>query len=164
MDLINFEVVADEHLSFITALYNDYIRNTTITFHKKELAIEDMKKIIYHNNPRYVSYVIYYQGNLCGYCILGQYRDREAYEDCGEVAIYLDRPYWHKGIGSASIDFLEAKAKANKFHVLLSAISGENKVSIQLFEKKGYTQCAHFKEIGKKFDKVLDVIYYQKIL
>jgi len=30
------------------------------------------------------------------------------------------------------------------------------------FKKSGYTRCAHMKNIGEKFGKILDVVIYQK--
>jgi len=47
---------------------------------------------------------------------------------------------------------------------LLAIISGDNESSVQLFEKSGYEKCAHFKQVGEKFNKILDVVSYQKII
>ena len=50
------------------------------------------------------------------------------------------------------------------FRVLIGIISADNKQSIALVEKCGFEKCAHFKEVGEKFGKILDVVAYQKIL
>jgi L-amino acid N-acyltransferase YncA len=41
-------------------------------------------------------------------------------------------------------------------------ISGENNASIGLFSRMGYNKCAHLKEVGLKFGRKLDIVYYQK--
>jgi phosphinothricin acetyltransferase len=48
--------------------------------------------------------------------------------------------------------------------VLIGMITGENVASIKLFKACGYEKCAHFKEVGQKFNKLLDVVAYQKII
>jgi len=48
--------------------------------------------------------------------------------------------------------------------VLIAGICAENQASISLFEKFGYKKCGLFKEVGYKFDRYLDTIYYQKRL
>jgi len=35
---------------------------------------------------------------------------------------------------------------------------------IKLFEKCGFEKCGHYKEVGEKFDKILDVVSYEKLL
>jgi phosphinothricin acetyltransferase len=46
--------------------------------------------------------------------------------------------------------------------VLVGTLCGENHASIRLMEKSGYSRCAHLKNIGEKFGKLLDVVVYQK--
>ncbi|MGD2035212.1 MAG: N-acetyltransferase, partial [Bacteroidales bacterium] len=55
-------------------------------------------------------------------------------------------------------------AASQNINVLIGIITGTNKPSIALFETCGYEKCAHFRQVGEKFGKVLDVVGYQKIL
>jgi phosphinothricin acetyltransferase len=59
---------------------------------------------------------------------------------------------------------LEEEAGKQNFHTLVASISSDNEHSIKLFERNGYFLCARFKEVGIKFAKVLDLLYYEKIL
>jgi len=43
-------------------------------------------------------------------------------------------------------------------------ISGENAASLSLFRKMGYDQCAHFRRVGEKLGRVIDVIFFQRSL
>jgi phosphinothricin acetyltransferase len=69
-----------------------------------------------------------------------------------------------RGLGGRGAQFIEDVAKSNGIHVLVATICGENEASIRLFERNGYEKCAHFREVGKKFGRWLDVVAYQKIL
>jgi L-amino acid N-acyltransferase YncA len=57
---------------------------------------------------------------------------------------------------------LEKMAAEAGLRNLLGVISGDNQNSIALFEKAGYTKCAHYKNVGEKFNKLLDVVSFQK--
>src|SRR4030042_165072 len=101
---------------------------------------------------------------LCGYVLLAQHKIREAYKDTAEVTIYLHPQEVGKGLGRLAVDYIEAFARTQQFHVLVATICGDNIGSIRLFEQCGYAKCAHYQEVGKKFGQWLDVVAYQKIL
>jgi L-amino acid N-acyltransferase YncA len=62
------------------------------------------------------------------------------------------------------IRYIEKHAKANAFHALLAVLCSENEKSIRLFERNGYNKCAHYRKIGDKFGRFLDIVVCQKIL
>lgn len=125
-----------------------------------------MKEILYSKDPRFNSFAIIDNdnGEIIGHCLICKFKNREAYDICGEVTIYIEKSYLGRGIGKLALDFLEEEARRQKFHALVASISSENERSIRLFESKGYFKCAHFKEVGVKFGKILDLVYYEKIL
>jgi phosphinothricin acetyltransferase len=93
-----------------------------------------------------------------------QHKNREAYDETADVTVYLKNGYTGRGIGSLAIKFIEEYAVRQKIHTLVAGICGENTASIRLFEKNGYRRCAHFKEVGMKLGRRLDVVAYQKNL
>ena len=68
------------------------------------------------------------------------------------------------GIGRQALEYLEREARSVKLFILIGVISGDNVSSIRAFEKAGYVKCAHFRNVGEKFNTVLDVVAYQKEL
>lgn len=161
---VSFLEITEAYLPQVLEIYNHYIENSTATFHIKPLTLEEMRRIVFFTDPRLKTYILLDRENLAGYCILGKYKEREAYDITAEVTIYLHPKYTGRGIGSQALQFIEGVARENRFHSLLSGICGENSASIKLFEKNGYTRCAYYKEVGKKFGRLLDLVYYQKIL
>lgn len=148
----------------VKEIYDYYILNSTATFHTDLISIEELKSVILTGHPKYRSFQIDYEGETCGYCYISQYKKRQAYDRTAEVTIYLKPEYSGKGIGRETLNRLEKIAKSNGICVLIGLISGDNQASIRLFEKCGYEKCAHFKKVGQKFDKILDVVAYQKII
>jgi phosphinothricin acetyltransferase len=161
---IAFEELREECIGEVLAIYNYYILNSTATFHAQVLSLDEMREIVFFENPKYKTYLIKSENDICGYVLLTQFKKREAYDETAEVTIYLKPEYTGKGIGSKALTFIEDVAVRQKFHVLIAGICAENSGSIRLFEKSGYFKCGHFKEVGKKFGKRLDVLYFQKIV
>ncbi len=154
----------DDDFEVVKEIYDYYVLNSTATFHTQLVAIEELKRVILISHPKYKSFLIKTIGEICGYCYLSQYKNRQAYDRTAEITIYLKNQFTGMGIGKATVQELEEIAKHNNIKVLIGIITGDNLVSINLFEKCGYQKCAHFREVGEKFNKLLDVVAYQKII
>ena len=164
MTEVKFIEINEEYLPEVREIYNYYIKNSTASFHIQPLNLEEMRRIVFYNDPRFKTFVIFDDGQLCGYCILARYKVRDAYSITAEATLYLKPGSTGKGIGSKALKFLETQARQNGFHSIIGVVCGENAASIRLFEKNGYTKCAHYKEIGKKFGRFLDIVEFQKLL
>lgn len=164
MNNCSFKEMNEVYLPEVTEIYNHYILNSTATFHAKALVEDEMREIVITGNPRFKSYAMFYGDFICGYCILSPFKKREAYDGTAEVTVYLKPEYTGKGLGSMAIRQMEKVAGENDFHVLLAVICGENHQSINLFKKHGYEECAHYREVGRKFGRLLDVVSFQKII
>ncbi|MDP4206681.1 MAG: N-acetyltransferase family protein [Bacteroidota bacterium] len=164
MESVSFVPVHESHLEELTRLYNHYIENTTVTFHTKSLGVEEMRRMLIPCDQRFKAFVIQRDDEIAGYVFLARYKPREAYDSSAEVSIYLKPDLTGKGIGPQALGFIEKVGAKNEFHTLLATIAGENRASAHLFENAGYKQCAHLHEIGVKFDRMLDVLIFQKII
>ena len=160
--MVEFSPVKDTDLAAILEIYNHYILNSTATFHSEKLSRKDLKEFLFISHPKYPSFLIKDNDETIGYCFLTQYKKRQAYDRSAELSIYLKPEFTGKGIGPAALGHLEAAAKKADIHVLVGTICGENQASIRLMERAGFSKCAHLKNIGEKFGKVLDVVVYQK--
>ncbi len=162
---VKFAATEEHHVSAIRDIYNYYVLNTTVTFHAEALDDEEMRSILFFKNPRFCSYTILgNEDQVAGYLILGYYKPRQAYDYTAEVTIYLHPEWIGKGIGRKAMLYIEEIAKQKKFHALLGVICSENETSIELFKKFGYWECAHFKEVGLKYNRLLDVVVYEKLI
>jgi phosphinothricin acetyltransferase len=161
---ITFEEMTEAYLEEARSIYNYYVLNSTATFQIHESSPDEMRELVFFTNPRYRTYVIKAADIVCGYVLLTQFKKREAYDRAAEVTIYLKQGYTGQGIGRYAVEMIEAYAVAQNVHVLIASICGENTGSIRLFESCGFDKCAHFREVGEKFGRRLDVVYYQKIL
>ena len=161
---ITFLPTEDDDVARLLPVYNHYVRTDTATFHTEEIDEDTFRALLFPGYPRYDSWTIRASGQLSGYVILARYKPREAYDGTAEVTIYLDPKFVRQGLGSAALRFIEVRARERAFHSLLAIICGENTGSVALFERYGYVKCAHYHEVGRKFDRWLDVVSYEKLL
>ena len=159
---VQFKQVEKSDLPKIKVIYDWYILNSTATFHTEPINIEELGDMIFIEHPVYCSYLIYLETSLVGYCYLTNYKKRQAYNRTAEITVYLSPEYCGKGIGNEVLLFLENQAIQVGLKNLIGIISGNNRGSITLFEKSGYSRCAHFRNVGEKFGEILDVVAFQK--
>lgn len=160
--MVEFE--EELHLTKVHEIYNYYVANTTISFHTAAVTREEMRANVCNPNPRYKTYVIEDEGQVAGYALFTQHKNKQAYDVTAEVTVYLAPEQVGKRLGPAAVAFLEEEARRIGFHTLVATICTENERSIRLFERLGYEKCAHFKEVGYKFGRRLDIASYQKVL
>lgn len=159
---IVYKELEEKDLLDVKKIYDWYIAHSTATFHTEPIGLDQLKEFIFIAHPYYKSYLILADGETAGYCFLTYYKKRQAYDRTAEVTIYLRNDLRHKGIGQLALAYLEQRAVECGLKNLLGIITGENDKSIALFEKSGYTKCAHFRNVGEKFNRILDVVAYQK--
>jgi len=161
LEIQNF---AQEHIEDALQIYNYYIENSTATFSIEPIGPNAMEKLAFSGLERFPAFVLLVEGKVVGYSLLNRYKPREAYDKTAEVTIYIAQEHLKKGYGQQALEHLINQAKRHDFHALLAVICQENTGSLRLFEKNGFFQCAHFKEVGEKFNRVLDVVVYERIL
>lgn len=159
---LTFKKLTEEDFFAVKDIYDHYVAHTTATFHTEPVSLTELKDFIYVDNYRYPSFLIMTDGVIAGFCYLSHFKKRQAYLKTAEVSIYLRPEFCGKGIGKKTLPFLEAEALKIGHKNLLAIITGSNTHSIGLFEKVGYTKCAHFKNIGEKLGQMLDVYGFQK--
>jgi phosphinothricin acetyltransferase len=161
---VSFRVIQTKDLHFVKKIYDDYIINTTSTFHTDPMDISKLKEMMIIGNTVYPSYIISEGGLDCGYCYLSEYKNRQAYRRTAEVTIYLKNEFTGRGIGRRAMEFITQKAGNSSIKNLIAIISGENLASIRFIERSGFIKCGHIKNAGEKFGRLLDVVFYQKEL
>lgn len=159
---IGFQPINDDNLKQVTEIYNYYVDYSTATFHLEPVTSEEMKSMIPFQDERYPSYCIVYEGDIVGYCYLSNFRKKEAYDITAEITLYIYPTGTKKGIGTIVLEYLEKQALELGIKNLIAVITGENDSSVKLFERNGYVRVAHLKKVGFKFDRLLDVFWYQK--
>lgn len=148
----------------ICDIYNEYVRNSTITFEEIPVTLDEMKSRIQAATQNFPWLVYEVDGKVVGYTYGRRWRERTAYRNSVETGIYLDPKFVGRGIGAELKKELLRILKEKSFHAVISGIALPNPASVALNEKFGFRKVAHFKEVGLKFDQWIDVGYWELIL
>ncbi|HEY1803684.1 MAG TPA: GNAT family N-acetyltransferase, partial [Terracidiphilus sp.] len=128
------------------------------------VTLDEMRRRIQETTQAYPWLVCEDDDVVVGYCYAHKWKERSAYRHSVEISIYLDRSTVGQGRGSALLDALLSELRGRKFHCAIGGTLVPNPASIALLEKFGFRPIAHFKEVGYKFNRWIDVGYWQLML
>lgn len=147
--------------SAIVTIYNHYIATTTISFEEHPVAPEEMAGRIRDVTAQLPWLVYERDGEVLGYAYATKWRARSAYRFSAETSVYVKFGQGGKGIGSALYKVLLEELRAREIHMAIGGIAQPNEASVALHESLGFEKVAHFKQVGRKFDRWVDVAYWE---
>lgn len=148
----------------IAEIYNRYVRDTVITFEETPVSAAEMASRIADFGARYPWLVAEEDGAVAAWSYATAWKTRSAYRFSVETTVYVAASHHGRGIGTAIYKALIAELKTLKVHSVVGGIALPNPASIALHEKLGFKKIAQFAEVGRKFDRWVDVGYWQLIL
>lgn len=99
--------------------------------------------------------------DVLGFATYGSFRPKPAYQFTIEHSIYLHHKARGKGVGKQLMQELILLAKKKGYHAMVGGIDSSNLKSLEFHKKLGFQEIGRFKEVGRKFDKWLDLIFVQ---
>lgn len=148
----------------IVAIYNHYIKTTCISFEQEEVSAETMAERISEVNAKLAWYVAEKNDQIVGYAYATPWRTRSAYRFSVETSVYIAHQHVGQGLGKQLYLVLLDDLRQRNVHTVIGGIAQPNPASVALHEKLGFEKVAHFKEVGYKFDRWIDVAYWQLAL
>lgn len=147
----------------IAEIYDPFVRETTVTFEETPVSAEEMgKRIAQVTASEHPWLVMEIDGIVVGYAYASTWRSRPAYRYALESTIYMDRHRSGKGLGTALYSALLDELELKGIHAVIGSIALPNSGSVRLHENLGFVKVAHFPEVGYKFNKWIDVGFWQK--
>ena len=152
----------DRDAEAISEIYNQYISASIATFEVEQINAEvGLGRIRACLDLGYPYLVAEDNDKIVGYAYAHQYRPRPAYGKTVEVSIYARPGFEGRGVASALYKQLLPEIFKAGFHTILAGIALPNDASVRLHEKFGFQKVAHLSEVGRKFDRWIDVGYWQ---
>lgn len=149
----------------IADIYNEAILNGTATFDTEVKTSEErLAWLMDHQRTNLPVMVAEVNGFVIGFAALNQWSPRKAYDTTAELSFYVDAAFRGKGTGKMLLEQIVLAGQSAGLHCLVSRITEGNGVSIAMHERLGFTHIGIMREVGKKFDRFLDVYLMQKII
>ncbi|HTI09897.1 MAG TPA: GNAT family N-acetyltransferase [Puia sp.] len=155
----------ESDLPEILAIYNDIILNTTAVYQYVPQTME-MRRAWYETKLKdgHPVFVAESEGRVVGFSSYGPFRAWAAYKYTVENSVYVAADQRGKGIGKLLITPLIDTAKSNDLHAIIAGIDASNIGSIKLHQSFGFEEVAHFRQVGYKFGRWLDLKFLELLL
>ena len=148
----------------LSRIYNHYVRETIVTFEEDPVTAPEMTQRLDDARALDLPWLVGEQGGMItGFAYAGRWRARSAYRASAETSIYLDPGQVGHGHGRRLYEAMLTKLEEKGMHAAIGGIALPNEASIALHEKLGFEKVAHFREVGYKFNRWIDVGYWQRL-
>ncbi len=162
MDTIREATAAD--IPAITTVYNQAVVGSTATFDTEPRTVEDRMEWLVEHDELHPVTVLERDGEVVGWASLSPVDDRKAWDHTVEISTYVDDGSHGTGVGKMLGEEIIERARALGHHVVVSRICGENEASLHLARKLGFETVGTMHEVGRKFERWLDVVILEKRL
>ena len=163
--MITIRLADKNDLPRLLEIYNDILINTTAIYssepHTLQMRTEWFETKRQQGFPVYVAE---YNNAIAGFATFGPFRAWPGYRYTVENSVYVASEARGNGIGKSLMPYIINGAKAMNMHAMVAGIDAENTASIKLHELFGFVEVAHFKEVGFKFERWLDLKFLELIL
>jgi phosphinothricin acetyltransferase len=149
----------------IRSIYNVEVTGSTATFDLVPRTMEEQLAWLADHRGAYPAVVaVDDHDSVLGFGSLSEYKNRPSYATTVENSVYVDARCRGQGVGGAVLEELIRLAVQHGFHSIIARIGGENRASIALHRACGFTVVGVEREVGRKFNRWLDVSVLQRLL
>lgn len=159
--------LAAADIDAVTAIYADSVLRGTGTFELDPPSAAEMAQrhahVVAQGGPWLVAERA--GGEITGYAYAAPFRARPAYRYTLEDSIYLRADARGQGIGRLLLAELLARCEARGARQMLAVIGdSDNAGSVRLHRTLGFEPVGTFRDVGRKFDRWIDVVLMQRAL
>lgn len=158
------DLVADD-LPGLLAIYNDVIATSTAVYSDVPTTLAERREWWQARQRQgYPVLVARDASGVVGFATFGDFRSWPGYRHTVEHTVHVRADRRGRGIGSALVRALVPRAVALGKHVMIGAVDAANQGSIRMHERLGFARAAELREVGRKFDRWLDLVFLQLTL
>jgi phosphinothricin acetyltransferase len=154
-------------LPALLAIYNEVIATSTAVYTSEPAALEE--RLAWFTSRCAAGFPVLVatdpEDDVLGFASFGEWRGAwPGYRHTVEHSVHVRHDRRGRGVGHALMQALFPCALALGKHVMLGGIDAANDGSIRFHERLGFQRVAHFREVGRKFDRWLDLVFMQRFL
>lgn len=147
----------------LVEIYNFEVVNGTATFDTQPVTVESRQAWFdAHNQENHPLWVAEIDGRVAGYVSLSTFNSKAAYSTSVELSLYVNQNFRRRGVGLALANAIIDWAKTDTAtHRIYSLVTSENTASKILHKKLGFRFVGTITQAGRKFDRYLDVDFWE---
>ena len=154
-----------DDLPGLLAIYNEVIATSTAIYTEQPATLDD--RVAWWNARVAQGYPVLVatdSSGVIGFASFGDFRAWPGYRFTVEHSVHVRADRRGSGVGTAMMRVLLAKASGMGKHVMIAGVDADNQASLQFHERLGFSRVAHFRQVGFKFERWLDLVFLQRFL
>lgn len=150
----------------VLAIYNEIIATSTAVYSDAPVSLENRRDWMEGRRRQGFPVLVGIdQRGVAGFSSFGEFRGAfSGYRHSVEHSVHIRSDLRGQGLGRKLVEALFPLASAMGIHVMIGAIDAANAGSIRFHEKLGFTRAGLFREVGRKFDRWLDLVFMQRFI
>ena len=150
----------------IAEIYNREVTETTATFDLVPRSVEQQRAWLTERSGAFAAIVGIDAASkrLIAFASLSPYKERAAYRTTVENSIYVHRDFGGRGVGKQMLHHLLGVARESGFHSVMARIEASSAASRALHRGCGFELVGIEREVGRKFNRWLDIAVMQHLL
>ena len=163
--MITIRAAQETDLPEILGIYNHVILNTTAVYQYVPQTLE-MRKAWYDSKlaDGYPVFIAEDAGRVVGLSSYGPFRAWAAYKYTVENSVYVAADQRGRGIARLLMQPMIDSARNQGYHAIIAGIDAANEASLRLHSSFGFEEVAHFRQVGYKFGRWLDLKFLELLL
>ena len=150
----------------ILAIYNEVIATSTAVYATQPTSLDERTEWYEQRRRRGFPVLVAAEGDaVLGFSSFGEFRGAwSGYRYSVEHSVHVHADARGKNVGRLLVEALFPLALASDKHLMIGAVDAANAGSIRFHERLGFERVGHFKEVGHKFGRWLDLVFMQRFL
>lgn len=159
-----FDATEDD-LPGILSIFNEVIAHTTAVYREQPVTLEERRSWMGSRLSQAYPVLVARDGkDVLGFASFGEFRAWPCYRNTVEHSVHVRADVRAQGIGRSLVEALLPRAQRLGKHVMVAGIDADNAASRRLHERLGFDEVGRFREVGRKFDRWLDLLFMQRLL
>jgi len=155
----------ERDLPGILEIYNDAVLTTTASYDYEPRTLEHRQQwFVERRRDDYAIFVaVNDTGRVIGWSALNPYHARFGFRFTAENSVYVASDHRGQGVGRRLLAPLMDAAQVRGLRAVIAAIDADNEASLRLHAALGFVKVGHFRQVGFKFNRWLDVVYLERL-
>jgi L-amino acid N-acyltransferase YncA len=155
----------EDDLPGVLAIYNDVIATSTAVYSDLPVTLDNRRTWWEGRVAQgYPVLVAADSAGVTGFASFGDFRAWPGYRFTVEHTVHVRADRRGSGVGTELMKALIARGSALGKHVMIAGVDASNDASLRFHERLGFERVAHFREVGFKFGRWLDLVFLQRFL
>jgi len=154
-----------DDVPMIAEIYNDAVLHSTASWDLEPASLQ--QRLDWFGTKmaqQWPVFVAEEKGEVAGWGSFGPFRDKPGYRLTVEHSVYVRQERQGRGLGSSLLEALVAEGRRRGFHAMVGGVSADNAGSIAFHYRHGFVAVGRFREVGRKFDRWLDLVFLERLL